>query len=363
MVTESQIAESERGHRRGVVLGFTLAELLLLLLFCMLLITAGTFRQQESELESLRTVINSQLSEREIEELTRRAAAAVPAKELLLLQQKSAEFDRFLALMAIENSDVVGGDLPDKIWDDLRLATEATALLGQNLAEVDWTQVAALVETVQTLKLTPEQVSQTMKSLDQMNLTKLTQQQLVTRLKDSDESGSHSWPPIINLEDNGFSFSLGSAEIRPEFKNQLTSSVTTQLRELLNQYDVDVIEIVGHTDEQPISPTRPSNLDSLAIEALWGHVPYAQLIPVDNAGLGLARAIAVANTLAGTGLFEGVTIIPYSAAQLVMPGDNISRGLGAVDDKIRRRIEIRVRRTTPSMFSREPNNRILPLIF
>ena len=60
-----------------------------------------------------------------------------------------------------------------------------------------------------------------------------------------------------------------------------------------------------HTDEKPIKSTQLSTLDTLAIPVPNGDAPIVDLKPVHNAGLGLARAIAVANALAseleGTG--------------------------------------------------------------
>lgn len=53
------IAETERGHRRGVVLGFTMAELLLLLLFCLLLISATALLDRDKEINALREQLDA----------------------------------------------------------------------------------------------------------------------------------------------------------------------------------------------------------------------------------------------------------------------------------------------------------------
>lgn len=343
--SESQIAESERGHRRGVVLGFTLAELLLLLLFCLLLITAGTFVRQNEELEHLREQAANLPTPLQIRELETRAADLVTDADIEELRLKSAELDRILTLLITDNSRLTGAQVPDEIWEELRIVTEVQALLGETTT-AGWRELANLVETMNAAGLSPRQISETLSVLESLQLDQLEAPELFDTLTNSKESFGHTWPPIITLEDNGFSFSLGSAEIRPEFRRLLQTSVVQQLQDLLATYDVDVIEIVGHTDEQPINSTRDTNLDDQAINALWGSFPYGELIPVDNAGLGLARAIAVANILRRTGTFEDVTIIPMSAAQLVMQGDQLSHGVGSVDDQARRRIEIRLRRTT-----------------
>ncbi|APO72198.1 hypothetical protein IE4872_PD01677 (plasmid) [Rhizobium gallicum] len=72
------------------------------------------------------------------------------------------------------------------------------------------------------------------------------------------------------------------------------------------------------------------------------------MLPADNAGLGLARALAVAIELKADKKLEGATILPMSAAQLVLPGDTLTRGqAGNVES--RRRIEIRIRRRNASL--------------
>jgi flagellar motor protein MotB len=59
------------------------------------------------------------------------------------------------------------------------------------------------------------------------------------------------------------------------------------------KYDVNVIEVMGHTDEQPIS-TRVSDLDKTL------------------AGLGLARAATVVRLLVETGELNSPRILPFS---------------------------------------------------
>lgn len=60
-------------------------------------------------------------------------------------------------------------------------------------------------------------------------------------------------------------------------------------------------------------------------------------------GLGLARAVSVANALKSEGKLKGATILPLSAAQLILPGDVITTGQAGAEET-RRRIEIRIRR-------------------
>ena len=65
------------------------------------------------------------------------------------------------------------------------------------------------------------------------------------------------------------------------------------------------------------------------------------------AGLGLARAIEVARVLRRQAELAGMKVVPLSAGQLLQKGDLLSPGDGeALNDPDRRRIEIRVRRST-----------------
>lgn len=159
------------------------------------------------------------------------------------------------------------------------------------------------------------------------------------------KKGEHDWPPIINLsEAGGYYFEVGSAKLSPNFEAKLIGDITTQLAEYLTKYKVDLIEVVGHTDELPLAGLS-LNLDQHVYSVLTRGEAIEVLKPGDNAGLGFARAIAVTRVLAAQTKLKAATVLPYSAAQLIVPGDSIWSGLtGNVES--RRRIEIRVRRRT-----------------
>ena len=163
----------------------------------------------------------------------------------------------------------------------------------------------------------------------------------------STRSGIHDWPPIITLGNDEFRFEVNSSELTEDFQTRIQHDIAEQVTNILNTYEVNVIEVVGHTDEVPITTDRQSTMDTAAIAALSGDASISDLIPVDNAGLGLARAIAVARELRSALNMDGVTVIPMSAAQLVLSGDRLSTGENAESDSDRRRIEIRVRSSSP----------------
>jgi hypothetical protein len=116
--------------------------------------------------------------------------------------------------------------------------------------------------------------------------------------------------------------------------------------ELIKQYDVDVIEVVGHTDEQRIS-SRPSNLDGELLPVLRNAATVSNLVPADNAGLGLARAVSVLSVLHQSPLLQDYKLIPLSGAQLVNTDETLAISGNSGDIPERRRIEIRLRKSRP----------------
>ena len=110
--------------------------------------------------------------------------------------------------------------------------------------------------------------------------------------EDSEAKKGHNWPPIINLsEAGGYYFATGSAELTPSFATELRTVVVDKLLEIADSYDVDVIEVIGHTDEQPVNG-RASNLDRALSSVTSGTSGAGVLQWADNAGLGSrARAL------------------------------------------------------------------------
>lgn len=156
-------------------------------------------------------------------------------------------------------------------------------------------------------------------------------------------------PPIINLEEQqGYEFESGDASLTQAFREKLTREKVPELIRYAGTYSVNIIEVIGHTDEIPVG-NRASNLDYLLIPFLHaGAGPDAlqKLQATDNAGLGMARAAAVArHLLADPGLKAlNMRILPLSGAQVIDVDDALSAGNDQREDRNRRRIEIRARR-------------------
>ena len=158
-------------------------------------------------------------------------------------------------------------------------------------------------------------------------------------------AAGHRWPPIIRLrEADGYVFPSATNRISPEFARRLRAEVVPLIERYAEEYDADVVEVIGHTDERPIGGR--SNLDAALGEYLTGD--YRPLRPADNVGLAFARAAAVARRL--TPLLEerGYLVLALSAGQTLLPGDGgLADGSDPGDNPARRTIEIRLRRRAP----------------
>jgi len=164
-------------------------------------------------------------------------------------------------------------------------------------------------------------------------------------VEEADVKKGHNWPPIINLsEAGGYFFATGSAELTPNFANELRTVVVDKLLEIANSYDVDVIEVIGHTDERPVGG-RNSNLDRTLSSVTNGTNSAGALQWADNAGLGLARALSVVERLSADPRLKNFRILPFSAAQLIGTDGRITHWDGEGDVRERRRIEIRMRKS------------------
>ena len=155
----------------------------------------------------------------------------------------------------------------------------------------------------------------------------------------------HTWPPIINLsEADGYFFDTGSAVLTPNFVAELRGAVADRLLKIAASFDVDVIEVIGHTDEQPVN-NQASNLDRGLAAVTLGGSGVDTLHWSDNAGLGLARALAVVKLLSFDPRLRSFRILPLSAAQLIGIDGRLTHWDGHGDVRERRRIEIRMRKS------------------
>lgn len=256
------IAEGQRGHRRGVVLGFTMAELMLLLLFCLLLVSAGILLTKDEALT------------RQQEEITRLKALPngnISTGELELLLSAEANLKLLLSLLFPDGvpPEVATGTL-DELWMEVVLAKNQQTQLAEAAREANGgkeltqEQLDALIRALESLvagglaNVTPELLD----VLRAAGGAAMTAERLAAAVELARDpsfnpiSSGHRWPPIITIDDDGNRFAIGSADITDEFRGSLELSVAPQVAQLLAEFGADVIEIIGHTDEHHLDRFR-----------------------------------------------------------------------------------------------------------
>jgi flagellar motor protein MotB len=157
-------------------------------------------------------------------------------------------------------------------------------------------------------------------------------------------------PPIIVIQETGsYQFQSGSAALPESLTRYIRQQLVSQIETNAAEYQIDVVEIIGHTDGQ-VNQGGLSNLDQVLETVATGNNSLNQLSPGSNADLGLMRALAVVKILQEIqqkeGRLKGLQFRPYSAAQLVTPSGTFAETNRNPDGK-RRRIEIRFTRLGP----------------
>jgi flagellar motor protein MotB len=397
----------EREHRRGLVLGLTLAEVLLLLLFLIMLALSIPLKEfyDSTHLAQDEAAALRQENDRLTKLLAQQPAGEVSQKGIALTKIEKAfsnagiidsdQLDKFLSLLKPFWADasrlsafkqfleLASSVDPDDPPASLRRADAIVRIVGKDVKPEQLTTLAPIVKDQASLrefeaiyneasKINPNdppaalraniQLDQTAKKYLPLarNLAKLEElpsnpSEAEKKIKDGLNAlsrGEHNWPPIIVLEDDHYRFKTLSAELTGDFETNLRKIIVPLLVQRAKEYGVDTIEVIGHTDEQVITQPRNSNLDLSLLIFLRKGGSASTLNPADNAGLGMARAVAVARVLINDPQLEAYKerILPLSGAQLIGVDDRITKGTRG-DIKDRRRIEIRLRRSQPSVLS------------
>lgn len=349
---DGQIVRQSSSYRQGLVLGLTMAEILILLVFC-LLIALTTFLQVEQQ---KRKEAEHLLGVERTQNVAYRAAVDA-AKDNPSLVEKLRD--------AVKSSDP---EKIDKLWRELVESHGfVTELKDKGLTVTD---VRSQLTENQKLRSKGLDADRAIRDADTLAAIRKAMPDtpdaaLAPNISNAKASGmqvanpaGHRWPPIINLSDaKGYRFKSGSAELSPEFRQSLREDVPGKILALMKEFDVDVIEVVGHTDEQPIG-VRQSNLDRELTAVLRNNADVSRLIPADNAGLGLSRAVAVASVLLTDSSLALYKVIPLSGAQLIRNDETLATDNIPANDRERRRIEIRLRKSMPSELA--PSERIAP---
>lgn len=152
-------------------------------------------------------------------------------------------------------------------------------------------------------------------------------------------------PPIVVLSETNsrYEFEVGSAVIPDDFEQALVEEIVPRLERYSEECGCDAIEVVGHTDGLPVEGR--SNLDRELVAA-FNRAELPQLVPGSNLDLGMLRALSVVRALRAAqrdGALANIRyFLPYSAGQMLRPDRTLELDSGSIQDKGRRRIELRL---------------------
>ena len=344
------IGRQTASYRQGLVLGLTMAEIMLLLVFC-LLIAVGVVLANErikrdeavlrlQKVEAIAAAdeafINTIRKNARLAELVDRSAGSASQRDIDEFWRKLVESNDIVS--SIERQGVARMSLTEE--------SNSFAKIAQLLKEgIDPEKVARGVALASAIE--DAVADKTVAKLTPKEIAALVEKGIAASKPTEDkEHKGHDWPPIINLsEAGGYFFAAGSAELRFDFETALRTVVVNRLLQIAESFDVDVIEVIGHTDEQPVT-SRASNLDRNLASVTSGESEASALQWSDNAGLGIARALAVVKVLSADARLRAFRILPLSGAQLIATDGRLTKWDGQGDVRERRRIEIRMRKSS-----------------
>lgn len=183
---------------------------------------------------------------------------------------------------------------------------------------------------------------------------------VTTKVKIAELSANNQGtPPLIEIRDNeNFRFLPNSAQISSRMEKYIKDEIVKLIEQYTQEYNINLVEIIGHTDEQVIG-NAASNLDNnleTAAKSTTATTNIDSLLKAgSNADLGLMRSLAVVKLLQKIQIQENkmknVKFRPYSAAQLILPNGDLANPPEGVreSDNSRRRIEIRFTRLGKSI--------------
>ncbi len=351
------IGRQTASYRQGLVLGLTMAEIMLLLVFCMLIAVGVALASQRVKLDEaaarlretaarLKKVERVAAADRAMVETIKRNARLTELLDRATGSASQREIDEFWRKL-VESNDIVAsmqrrGVSPATLKEEGDLVAQLQRLPHEGMQPDQIARGMALSRALddapfgKTAQLTPHEIVALIEKGIDASKPRI----------ESDRKGGHTWPPIINLsEADGYFFATGSADLTPDFEIALHTLVVDRLLQIAASFDVDVIEVIGHTDEQPVS-NRISNLDRTLPSVTSGGSSTGALQWADNAGLGLARALAVVKALSFDPRLRKFRILPFSAAQLIATDGKLTRWDEKGDVRERRRIEIRMRKSS-----------------
>ena len=368
MQYKTSITNDSESYRRGVIFGLTMAEVLLLLVFCILLflaITNDKLKAKISEIDLLNSKLqaeiatNQSLADKNFDLSQQLGILAdkistLPAKKTITqFSEKMFETAVVLEALKPEKASEILYALNNNptLFQDIQLSTidewaELTTEAQYSVTKEEFTALSQLNSQEKSNLFANVAVASqiTPKELENIILRSESLGALPKNVEKLSSKGGNNWPPIISLsEAKDYSFGVGSSNLTPKFKQALRGSISDQIYEILKEYNADVIEVIGHTDPQPMNKNRTTNLDDFSVQ-FFKSDKTINLNATDNAGLGYARALSVTKELMKVPALSGYSILPYSAGQMITPDEKLQNGSKSYDSSQLRRIEIRVRR-------------------
>lgn len=178
-----------------------------------------------------------------------------------------------------------------------------------------------------------------------------------------------AYPPSIPIPSDALYFETAKAfpEEGPNYlREYVKENIVPKLKNQLDRYDVNMIEVIGHTDGSPVNGR--GTLDRKLLNELAGlntadsNIEYNELVEKfrklqagSNADLGLIRALIVVKTLQDLLLRDEYfsqkieAFKAYSAGQLYSPSSEpFAAPANSNSDPQRRRIEVRFTKWNPT---------------
>lgn len=213
-------------------------------------------------------------------------------------------------------------------------------------------QLAQARETAEEVDALQEKVEVLQAKLEEAQATAEDVSQLREQLEQARETAAETPenPPIIILSERNqnYRFAVGSAEISDSFKQALDERIIPVLNRQSKRCNCDAIEVIGHTDSLPVNSGR-SNLDEKLISA-FNQEQTPNLVPGSNLDLGMMRALSIIRYLKQAQKQGKLTqikyFLPYSAGQMLKPNHTLDTSPQKTENERRRRIEMRLLKST-----------------
>lgn len=213
-------------------------------------------------------------------------------------------------------------------------------------------QLAQARETAEEVDALQEKVEVLQAKLEEAQATAEDVSQLREQLEQARETAAETPenPPIIILSERNqnYRFAVGSAEISDSFKQALDERIIPVLNRQSQRCNCDAIEVIGHTDSLSVNSGR-SNLDEKLISA-FNQEQTPNLVPGSNLDLGMMRALSIIRYLKQAQKEGKLTqikyFLPYSAGQMLKPNHTLDTSPQKTENERRRRIEMRLLKST-----------------